>query len=58
MRVASDITPRDIEMMKEFLEKHPIDPSYDEECEYFDGDVPEEQLLARAFKEYLDKYQE
>lgn len=58
MCVASAITPQEREMMKKFLKEHPIDPAYDEECEYFDGNVPEEQLLARAFKEYLEKYPE
>lgn len=41
--------------MIDFLEAHPIDHAYDKECEYFDGDVPEEQLLARDYKKILDE---
>ena len=51
----STITPQDCKRMRE-LKKHPIDHSYDEECELFDGKVPEEQLLARDFQEILNQY--
>ena len=51
----STITPQDRKRMREF-KKHPIDHSYDEECELFDGKVPEEQLLARDFQEILNQY--
>ena len=50
----STITPQDCKRMRE-LKKHPIDHSYDEECELFDK-VPEEQLLARNFQEILNQY--
>lgn len=53
--MASDITPQERKEMEEFLKEHPIDPAYDEECECFDGEVPEEQLLARDFKKILEQ---
>ena len=53
--MASSITPQEREEMEAFLAAHPIDPAYDEECKYFDGEVPEEQLLARDFKKFLTK---
>ncbi len=53
--LASDITAEERKMMEDFLKRHPIDPTYDEECEYFDGKVPEEQLLSRDFKKILDE---
>ncbi len=53
--MASSITPQEREEMETFLAAHPIDPAYDEECKYFDGEVPEEQLLARDFKKILDE---
>ena len=51
----SDITPQERKMMIEFIESNPIDHRYAEECVLFDGDVPEEQLLARDFKELLEQ---
>ena len=53
--MASNITSQERKKMEEFLKLHPIDPSYDEECEYFDGNVPEEQLLSRDYKKILDE---
>ena len=53
--MASSITSQERKEMETFLATHPIDPTYDEECEYFDGEVPEEQLLARDFKKTLDE---
>lgn len=52
--MAYDITPAEREQIKDFLEKNPIDSAYDEACEYLDGDVPEEQLLARSLKKMLE----
>ena len=37
------------------FEGHPVDPAYDEECEYFDGNVPGSQLIARYYQEILEK---
>ena len=51
----SNITKQEREEMETFLAAHPIDPAYDEECKYFDGEAPEEQLLARDFKKILDE---
>lgn len=48
------ITQQERERMKDFIKRHPIDHSYDKECEYFDGNVPEEQLLSRDYQELLD----
>ena len=53
--MVSSITPEFRKKLKQYLKEHPIDPAYDEECELFDGDVPEEQLLARDFKELLEQ---
>lgn len=53
--MALNITPQEREEMETFLAAHPIDPGYDEECKYFDGEVSEEQLLARDFKKILDE---
>lgn len=50
-----DITPQERKRMEAFLKEHPVDPAYDEECEYFDGNVPESQLLARYYQEILEK---
>lgn len=52
--MALDITPQERKEMEEFLKAHPIDPAYDAECELFDGDVSEEQLLSRDFQKILD----
>lgn len=54
MHVAYDITPQERKWLEDYLKEHPIDPAYDAECEYFDGDVPLEQLLARDAKEILE----
>ncbi len=53
--MASSITPQERKWLEKYLEDHPIDPAYDEESEYFDGNVPVEQLLARDAKELLDE---
>ena len=53
--MASNITPQRRKELENFLKEHPIDHSYDKECEYFDGDVPAEQLLARNYKKILDE---
>ena len=53
--VGSNITPQDRKRMEDFIRNHPIDHSYDEECKLFDGNVPEEQLLARDFQEILNQ---
>jgi len=52
--MASSITPQERKWLEDYLKEHPIDPAYDAECEYFDGDVPLEQLLARDAKEILE----
>lgn len=41
-------TPEVIKELQETLLKHPIDHSYDEECEAYDNDVPPEQLASRC----------
>lgn len=47
----SKITQEEIEYMQNILVKNPIDHKYDEECEYFDCDVPPIQLAVRlSFK--------
>lgn len=48
------LTQREREHMKAYIKAHPIDHAYDEECEYFDGDVPAEQLLSRTYQRFLD----
>ena len=51
----SNITPEQRKRMEDFLKEHPIDPSYDEECELFDGTPPPEQATARRFQFILDR---
>ena len=46
------------EYMKDYLQKNPIDPAWDEECELFDGNPPIEQSNARVYKKLLEKYPE
>ena len=50
-----DITPQQRKKLEDYLIKHPIDPKYDEESEYFDGNVPDEQLLARTAQRILEE---
>ena len=38
------------EKMKKFLQEHPINPEYDDECEFLDGNPPEDQLTARLYQ--------
>lgn len=45
--MASRITPQRIEELKQYLKDHPIDHAWDEEAEYFDGNIPIRQLRAR-----------
>lgn len=52
--MGSTITDETRASFEEFIRLNPIDPKYDEECEYLDGDVPVEQLLARGMQEILD----
>ena len=60
----SNITPHEREKMKKFLQEHPINPEYDDECEFLDGNPPEEnpesippedQLTARLYQAVLDE---
>ncbi|MDD2992833.1 MAG: hypothetical protein PHG73_04735 [Pygmaiobacter sp.] len=44
----SSITREEIEEMKEFLRKNPIDHKWDEEAEYFDSNLPPLQAAART----------
>lgn len=53
--MVSSITPQERKWLKKYLEDHPIDPTYDEECNCLDGNVPVEQLLARDAKELLEQ---
>lgn len=41
------IPPHKLEEMKAFLRDHPVDPAWDEEAEVLDGDLPEDEYLAR-----------
>ena len=52
--LASDITPNEIKEMAKFLKEHPIDPAYDEEMKLMDGDVPDDQFMARLCRSILD----
>ena len=51
----SNITPHEREKMKKFLQEHPINPEYDDECEFLDGNPPEDQLTARLYQAVLDE---
>lgn len=53
--MASNITPQRRKELENFLKEHPIDHSYDKECEMFDGNPPHDQLLARAYRQILDE---
>lgn len=53
--MALNITPELRKKLEDYLKEHPIDPAYDEECEYLDGNVPVEQLLARDAKRILEE---
>ncbi|WP_432352997.1 hypothetical protein [Anaerotruncus rubiinfantis] len=53
--MASGITPGQRKELEDYLKKHPIDPQYDEEAEYLDGDMPAEQGMARFAKFILDE---
>lgn len=56
--MAYSITPQRIEELKQFLKEHPIDHTYDEEAELFDGNCPPEQLAARSTYELLKQLDE
>ena len=51
----SNITPHEREKTKKFLQEHPINPEYDDECEFLDGNPPEDQLTARLYQAVLDE---
>lgn len=53
--MAFNITPEDIEHMKNYLKEHPIAPQYDEPEGYIvlDGDTPPSQLAARGYYKIL-----
>ena len=51
----SNITPHEREKMKKCLQEHPINPEYDDECEFLDGNPPEDQLTARLYQAVLDE---
>ena len=53
--MGQNITKSDIEQAVQYLKDHPIDPAYDEECEYYDSTAPEEQQTARIAKSLLDR---
>lgn len=56
--MGSALTPYEREKMKRFLQEHPMDPKYDDECELFDGNPPEDQLTARMYQAILDENSE
>lgn len=51
--MARNITPQEIEEMREFLRNNPIDHSYDEEAEFLDNRLPPKQSEARLVYELL-----
>ena len=52
--MAFSITPERIKELQKFLNDHPIDPAYDEEMKLMDGDVPDDQFMARLCRSILD----
>lgn len=53
--MAYSITPKRIEELKRYLKENPIDHTYDEEADLFDGECPPEQLAARSAYELLKR---
>ena len=53
--VESNITQHERQKMIKFLQEHPINPEYDDECEFLDGNPPEDQLTARLYQAVLDE---
>ncbi len=51
----SRITAEEIQYYKDYLKAHPIDHSYDEEAELFDGKIPYDQFLARLYYSILEQ---
>lgn len=48
------LTPDEIAQMRQYVAEHAADPAYDDKMAVvFDGDVPAEQLLTRAFARTL-----
>lgn len=50
------MTDEEVKFYEELLEETPIDHFYDDQEDYFDGDMPIEQGLARRAKFFLDKH--
>lgn len=51
--MASSTTPEEIKEYKAYVREHPPQPEWDEEAEYFDAQLPCEELRARLARSLL-----